>query len=273
MRRGTGERSGAMEHPATLHMEEQTTFSAEENAEESTPAFTDSSEAAESQPEQEAGTQEAAAAEDGEAEQFTVKYNGEERTLSRDEAITYAQKGMNYDHVYEEMKRLREDPAIAIIDELAEQSGLSREAYIEQIRENRKAQEMRRLVAQGIPEQYAKELMEARRSTLELQRQIEELRGFQEEQQRTQQMRSMWAGFFQAHPDVESYDALPDPVKQQIAAGADPDAAYMAWENQQLKAQLNAMKQTNRNRETAPGSMRSEGEGEKDPFIEALLNL
>ena len=252
----------ALEDTATLDMEEQATFQeqAAESAaatEEAAPAFTDTSDGAESQPQPEAqpqGTNEEPAAENG----LTVKYNGEERILSREEAVQYAQKGMNYDHVYEEMKALREDPAIAIINELAEQSGMSREAYIAQIRENQRAQEMKRLVQQGIPEQYAKELMEARKSTMELKRQIEELRDVQQEQQRAQKQRDMWAEFFRAHPDVEGYDALPETVKQQIAAGAEPGAAYMAYENAQLKAQLKALRQSNQNRETAPGGIHNE---------------
>ncbi len=35
-----------------------------------------------------------------------VKYNGEEHRLSHEEAVTYAQKGMNYDKIYEKLKGL-----------------------------------------------------------------------------------------------------------------------------------------------------------------------
>ncbi len=35
-----------------------------------------------------------------------VKYNGEELSLSHEEAVTYAQKGMNYDKIYERLKKL-----------------------------------------------------------------------------------------------------------------------------------------------------------------------
>ena len=40
-------------------------------------------------------------------EVFTVKYNGKEQTLSRDEMVTNAQKGMNYDHIYAELQDAR----------------------------------------------------------------------------------------------------------------------------------------------------------------------
>ena len=35
-----------------------------------------------------------------------VKYNGEDKDLSEDEARTYSQKGMNYDRIYEPLERL-----------------------------------------------------------------------------------------------------------------------------------------------------------------------
>ena len=36
---------------------------------------------------------------EGENQTFTVKYNGEEKQLTREEIISLAQKGMNYDKV------------------------------------------------------------------------------------------------------------------------------------------------------------------------------
>ncbi len=37
-----------------------------------------------------------------------IKYNGEAKTLSKEEAVSLAQKGMNYDHVYNELLSLRQ---------------------------------------------------------------------------------------------------------------------------------------------------------------------
>ena len=37
---------------------------------------------------------------------LNVKYNGEDKSLSEDEARTFAQKGMNYDKIYEPLQRL-----------------------------------------------------------------------------------------------------------------------------------------------------------------------
>ena len=39
-----------------------------------------------------------------------VKYNGAEQELSREEAVAYAQKGMNYDHIKEQLEHLKNAP-------------------------------------------------------------------------------------------------------------------------------------------------------------------
>ena len=46
--------------------------------------------------------------------QLKVKYNGESKTLSRDEAVSFAQKGMNYDRVKEQLEQLKKTPAYDI---------------------------------------------------------------------------------------------------------------------------------------------------------------
>lgn len=42
--------------------------------------------------------------------QLQVKYNGESKMLSREEAVTLAQKGMNYDHVKQQLDQLKNAP-------------------------------------------------------------------------------------------------------------------------------------------------------------------
>ena len=58
-------------------------------------------------------------------QEITVKYNGEERKITLDEAKTYAQKGMNYDRIYAQ----RQD-AHQVLDLLASQKGMSRDELI-----------------------------------------------------------------------------------------------------------------------------------------------
>ena len=54
-----------------------------------------------------------------------IKYNGEQMSLDKQRATELAQKGMNYDHVYEELKRLRENPELEKLNKLAKAAGMS----------------------------------------------------------------------------------------------------------------------------------------------------
>ena len=60
---------------------------------------------------------------------LTVKYNGESREISLEEAVVLAQKGMNYDHVVAERdsKYKRE---LDVLERYAAMSGMSRDEYV-----------------------------------------------------------------------------------------------------------------------------------------------
>lgn len=80
--------------------------------------------------------------EPSESEPFlTVRYNKEDKSLSREDAVTYAQKGMNYDKLsgrLEEAKaklnEYEQDGVVQLAKAFAERSGMSMEAALEQIR-------------------------------------------------------------------------------------------------------------------------------------------
>ena len=67
-----------------------------------------------------------------------VVFNGEKKTLTRDEAIANAQKGMNYDHVKAELDRLRaaekdraaDTDALSVLDKAAQSLGMDRAGYL-----------------------------------------------------------------------------------------------------------------------------------------------
>ena len=45
-------------------------------------------------------------------------------SLDREKAIEMAQKGMNYDHVFEELKKLRDNPDISKLEELSRRANM-----------------------------------------------------------------------------------------------------------------------------------------------------
>lgn len=225
--------------------------------------------------EEPAPADEAPAQQEGVPEPYlTIKHNHEEHSLTREEARQLAQKGMNYDHVADELKRLREDPAQQLFEQLAQQSGMTREEYLKAVQTQMEQAETQKLARAGVPESYARELLESKRRLAELeaanQATAEKLR----EQERKEAAQQIWARFFDAHPDVKSYGELPTEVKNAIAAGEAPENAYTRYENAQLKEQVKKLLQQQENRDKAPGSAASDaGAEEADGFMRGLLGL
>lgn len=184
-----------------------------------------------------------------EAFALNVKYNGVEQTLSKDEARVFAQKGMNYDHVMQELTQLRSAPEIAIVGELARKAGMSKEDFLNHI-----------------SAQVHKEAAERENSEQEaLRREVNQFRDRDAKMQR-------WSEFFRMHPEIARFESLPEEVKQVVAHGADPGAAYLQYENEKLKDHLEMARQSAYNKAVAPGSAASAGSGEQaDPFLQAFM--
>ncbi len=184
-----------------------------------------------------------------EAFALDVKYNGVEQKLSEEEARIYAQKGMNYDHVMEELSRLRNAPEVAIVNDLARKAGMSKEEFLNSL----SAEVNLRAAERENSEQEA------------LRREINQFRDRDAKMQR-------WSEFFQKHPEISRFGDLPEDVKQAVAQGADPDTAYLHYENAVLRDRIEAVQQNAYNKAVAPGSAASAGTGEEtDPFLQAFM--
>lgn len=63
-----------------------------------------------------------------------VRFNGQDVQVPLDQAAALIQKGMNYDHVREELELLRSKPANQLIRAMAEKSGMSAGDFMQQMR-------------------------------------------------------------------------------------------------------------------------------------------
>lgn len=208
-----------------------------------------------------------------------VKYNGEERDLGEAEAREFAQKGMNYDKLFEraenlqkQLEELQNSREFTVLDKFAKQAGLDRAQYMEQLEKEMQRQEVERLTDQGYSDEMAKEILETRRNmnaqNEELQRVKAQLEKYEKQSENTQK----WAQFLKAHPEVEGFESLPDEVKAEIAGGAELESAYMRHENKTLKERLAALETNQKNAKAAPGSVSGDGAGEElDAFQRAML--
>lgn len=77
-------------------------------------------------------------AEKEEEEGFEVKFLGETKRLSKEEAKTFAQKGLNYDHLQEEFNALKENALVKAALNSAKHSGMSEQDFANYLNERTK---------------------------------------------------------------------------------------------------------------------------------------
>lgn len=195
--------------------------------------------------------------EGGEAadKRYTVKYNGQELKLTENELITHAQKGMNYDHVKNELDTLRRSP------------------------------ELRRMVEQGRNSPPADDrdlarLLRENPGNDKVVREVQELRLRERERVRQDEARAaeqakmnQWLELFREKPDFRDIGNLPDEVKDAISRGEGVLAAWRSWENRDLRNKLKMIEQNAQNRDKAPGSVRGDARSrlEDDPFLQGFF--
>jgi hypothetical protein len=216
-----------------------------------------------------------------------VKYNKDEIELDQDKAVEYAQKGMNYDKVYERLQGLESqlkgaEKAQRVIKEIAQESNITEQEAIERIEKQRlaaKAKTQNKPVEQLIAEQRAAAL-EAKVTAYETAeakqtRHIEELVEFEK-----------------SHPDVDVSN-LPEELQAKWRDGSqDLETLYklhnhdvLARSTKDLEAQIakltedlkkmqeqEAVKQINaENAAAAPGKL-GEGAVAEQPLTQELID-
>lgn len=222
--------------------------------------------------EQEAEPEEDAENREGDApaeDTLQIKYNGELMDIPLSEARILAQKGMNYDHVAEELRMLRESDELRLWDEIAAEQGVTRQEAVQQIRARRQEAEISRLVEDGTPEAVARELVELRnRSAKE--------HAEQAAAERKKAENAPWEALVRTYPETRDPNfEMPREVMDAIHNGASPVEAYAAYDRQRLQAELEAArkeaeaaKKNKKNAEKATGSLRAQSNAQQeDPFL------
>lgn len=192
-----------------------------------------------------------------------VKYNHEEMEIPEDEAIPLVQKGLNYDKLQERYDQIQNDPRLSRYQKVEQVSKLlgyqSDEQLIDALYQN-----YYQLTAQNrglTPQQIQREH--------ELNQEREMLQQEKQVAQRQRETNAMYERFLQTFPDVQTKDIKPE-TWDKVRSGMDLTVAYVEQQNQDLKAQLQQLKQKEKNKATAPvsgvtqhGATNTQG---KDPF-------
>lgn len=159
-----------------------------------------------------------------------IKYNHEEKEIPIEEAVTLAQKGMNYDKKLEELENIKSDKRLSFVENMAEKYGMSVEQYMDAIAKQEEQRELNELIQKNIPEEIAQEILENRK--------------YREEQKTKEQQRldeevenEMFDKFLSVYKDVKPED-IPQSVWEEVEKGVDLTDAYTKYENTQLKAKI-----------------------------------
>lgn len=213
-------------------------------------------------------TETAADQQQAQEQPLVVTYMNQQRTLSREEAVQFAQKGMDYDRIRERWDDAKD--TIAFIDEQARAAGMDRKAFIDYLRIETKK-------SQGVSEEEARRTVELenREAVVHEQEAAEQRRiADQQAQQRAaeaaQERRNAdFKRFAQKFPDVDPKTIGPD-VWKRVGEGESLTEIWLEKENNRLKMEQAAAEQNAKNAGRSTGSMASSG-GEtekKDPFDE-----
>lgn len=194
-----------------------------------------------------------------EPERFTFEANGQQMSMTMAELQSAAARVQQADQIIRQQNQMRTSPEMQLIARLAAKSGMSTAQYVQAVEQQMQQQEVERMKQAGIPEAYARRLME-----LEQKERARE----QAEQQAARKAGTDrdFREFVEAYPDVKEF---PAEVIEAIKGGAKPLHAYQAYENRQLKAQLAALRKNEENRKKTPGSLAGDGPA---PDVDAFLS-
>lgn len=200
------------------------------------------------------------------AEGFTLKHLGESREVSREEAVTLAQKGLDYDRIREDRDKLRgELPKLkdieGFISELAEDAGMTPEKFMENIRTQRLV-EREGKAGRAISDTAAREQIQ-KETAARLQGGKPEEQADGSEDRRQNDFRE----FVAAYPDLD-VKTIPESVWRDYNQGKGSlTAIYAQHKNTDLEGQIkaltekiSALEQNEKNRQRSTGSMQTAGE-------------
>lgn len=216
--------------------------------------------------------------EDAPEELWTLKHLGAEKQVGKTEALALAQKGMDYDRIRSQRDELlafrnTNESAVELLNTIAQERGMTLEQYTDHLR-------AQRIVATGVSEDAAKERVAREKAEAALAQQNQQIQA--QQQQTTERMNTVKADLdrFRERYGADAYRNIPQEVWDEVNKGTLLTQAYADYvakqkdtEIQNLKAQLKAQEQNNKNQKTSTGSRAGSVEDENDdPFLAAFMS-
>jgi len=208
-------------------------------------------------------TEEPAVEEKTEDQLFTLKHLGETKDYSKEETITLAQKGLDYDRIRQErdtLKAEKEETAdrLKFLEDLAERSGQSVDdlmvsvmAKIVYDEETKKGYTITEEQARYRVESEMKAKKRESKKQEEVKEEVDPLE---------QKRQDSFTRFQEEYPDVKP-DDIPKEVWREFGDGSKRDLSviYAKYLNKQLAEKAEAAEKEKENRKRSTGSRRSNG--------------
>jgi len=200
-------------------------------------------------------------------DQFTLKYLGETKTVSRDEAITLAQKGMDYDRIRQKFDELttlhgmlnadknKNDERLSAIEELAKSGGYkSADDFLDNMQATKMSEQ------QGIDRGLALDRIKLERERREFKAQADVESNPEALAKKAEEKRKNdFDEFAEEYKSVDPIKVSKEVWDAYRQGNCTLVQAYIKHENALLKAKLEADKKTSENRGRSAGSRASVG--------------
>lgn len=200
-------------------------------------------------------------------ELFTVKFNKQLRSLSREDAVQYAQKGMKYDTV---------QPLLDTLKYVATAEGKTLPELVEAIRVQNEQNLFSRLMDRCGDEEIARELMEVERTRHQaayhhlLEQEQNEERDTEEAV--TRRMATEFEDLQREFPQFTEFGQVPSPiVRDSLSAGIPLLDAYLRHEHRERVKADAALATQQAAAEASTGTQASAGDAPASPVIAAML--
>ena len=208
-------------------------------------------------------------------ETFTIKFNGKEETLTKEQIIELAQKGKNYDHVFNEKEQLKNSEEMKALARLAKDSGYANtKEFIAALDESAGSSKLQKRISELEDEGYDPKQA---KYVAELEMKSAQTQTAQPDPQQAQAEMDGKAfdDLLEAFPEAREFKTLeeyPQEFQDAVANGVKPVVAYAkfvagkATNDKRVKDQNAAAKA----RDT--GSLKTlESDNQQDPFLAELL--
>lgn len=203
---------------------------------------------------------------------INIKYNKEEKGLTREETIALAQKGMNYDKMVAKLDTFQNDPRLSIVDKLAQRQGMDTDSYLKQWEDYESDREKQELMNKGIPEEFLDDFRFA-----------QEQKKVMEEQAKEQETNEKYLGEIQGLEKMlgkdlskDDIDNLPEEVLSKwLGEGIPLKYAYMEYERPTMRETMEqeVMQNLSKKKSQSTGNINTKTNNVSSDSIDSIRNM